>query len=62
MIHIIYGAVITLILTLQHLERRDLYNRIMSKNYGEYKSKEPKYHKSAHQRLIERWHKRGDEA
>lgn len=48
-------------------ERRDLYNRIMSKDYKEFKSKEnvhPKY-VSAHKKILLKWRKKnvdgGDE-
>lgn len=38
-----------------HFERKDLYNRIMSKNLTEYKGKEPLSIESAHRRVLNRW-------
>ena len=42
------------------IERKDLYNRIMSKNLTEYKN-EPsrKGYISAHRRVLERWRGKG---
>ena len=44
-----------------HLERKDLYDRIMSKNLTEYKGESPGYQVSAHKKVLNRWRKRGDE-
>ena len=38
-----------------HFERKDLYNRIMSKNLTEYKGDKCHSVKSAHDRIIKRW-------
>ena len=43
------------------IERRDMYNRLMSKNLAEYKSsgEPPKNHiPSAHDRLLKKWRDR----
>lgn len=40
---------------IHHFERRDLYNRIMSKNLTEYKGDTPGYQISAHKRVLNRW-------
>lgn len=45
---------------LHFVERRDLYNRIMSKNYSEYRNDKPLDAQSAHRRTIEKWRKKGD--
>ena len=45
---------------LHRCERKDLYNRIMSKDYKEYKTADkplPK-HISAHRRVIQKWRKK----
>lgn len=42
-----------------HFERKDLYNRIMSKNLTEYKGDSPVYRVSAHKRVLKRWRKTG---
>ena len=48
---------------MHHCERKDLYNRIMSKNLTEYKGDSPGYQLSAHRRVLNRWRERrgGDE-
>lgn len=48
---------------LHHAERKDLYNRIMSKNLTEYKGEPLPYQVSAHKRVLNRWRQRrgGDE-
>lgn len=38
-----------------HFERKDLYNRIMSKNLTEYKGKKAVSVKSAHRQVLNRW-------
>lgn len=40
---------------IHRLERKDLYNRIMSKDYAEYKGKQCSYTPSAHDRVLRRW-------
>jgi hypothetical protein len=40
---------------IHHFERKDLYNRIMSKNLTEYKGDSPGYQLSAHKRVLTRW-------
>lgn len=40
---------------IHHIERQDLYNRIMSKNMAEYKGETPGYQVSAHKRALSRW-------
>lgn len=47
--------VIVLLITVQHFERKDLYNRIMSKNLTEYKGEKCISAKSAHDRVVKRW-------
>ena len=46
---------------IHHYERKDLYNRIMSKNLTEYKGDSPGYQVSAHKRVLHRWRKGGDD-
>lgn len=43
---------------IHHQERKDLYNRIMSKNLTEYKGESPGYQVSAHKRVLNRWRQR----
>lgn len=50
-----------LLLIMHHLERRDLYNRIMSKNLTEYKGEKLGYVPSAHQAVLERWRRKDGE-
>ena len=52
-------AVILVQAVTHHLERRDLYNRIMSKTFSEYKGGKPKGVESAHKRAINAWRKKG---
>ncbi len=50
-------------LFIQHVERKDLYTRIMSKNLAEYNKSDneaPIQPKSAHDRVLERWRKGRD--
>ena len=61
MIHVLYVSAILIIVIFNYIERRDLYNRIMSKSYGEYKNEAPHPFISKHKKVIERWKKRGDE-
>lgn len=48
---------------IHHFERKDLYNRIMSRNLMDYKGDSPGYQVSAHKRVLNRWreHKGGDD-
>ena len=43
---------------IHHYERKDLYDRIMSKNLTEYKGDSPGYQVSAHRRVLNRWRDR----
>jgi hypothetical protein len=64
MLEIILIAVIILQASLHFFERRDMYNRLMSKNLTEYKqSGTPPVHiPSAHERVLNKWrNKAGDE-
>lgn len=40
---------------LHRFERRDLYNRIMSKTFTEYKNLGQNYVQSAHKKVLKRW-------
>lgn len=53
--HLIYLIIILILITVQHFERKDLYNRIMSKNFTEYKGEKHQSFKSAHDRVLEKW-------
>lgn len=55
MITYILCGVIILQSTIHHFERKDLYNRIMSKNLTEYKGEKCISAKSAHDRVLKRW-------
>lgn len=55
MICYILCGVIILQSIIHHFERKDLYNRIMSKNLTEYKGKGVPSVKSAHERVINKW-------
>jgi hypothetical protein len=65
MIEIILIAVIIAQEIFHYFERRDMYNRLMSKNLTEYKQggTPPKMHiPSAHSRVLNKWrNKAGDE-
>ena len=54
----ILGAVVIAQLIIHHIERKDLYDRIMSKNLTEYKGDSPGYRLSAHRRVLNRWRDR----
>ena len=58
-VHLMYLAILFVLLVIQHFERKDLYNRIMSKNLTEYKSGGNYRVKSAHDKIIERWRGKG---
>lgn len=53
MVYVLCG-VLVLQAVMHRVERRDLYNRIMSKNLAEYKD-EHRSVKSAHRRVIDKW-------
>ena len=53
--HFMYLIIILTLITAQHFERKDLYNRIMSKNLTEYKGEKCRSVKSAHEKIIKRW-------
>lgn len=55
MISYILCGVIILQSIIHRFERKDLYNRIMSKNLTEYKGEKGISVKSAHDRVIKRW-------
>jgi hypothetical protein len=67
MINILLIALVLLNITqliLYSVERRDMLNRLMSKDYTEYKQGDnpPKHIPSAHDRVLNRWrNKVGDE-
>lgn len=50
------GAVIAVQAILHYIERRELYNRIMSRDLTEYREKRPsRAAPSAHERILKRW-------
>ena len=53
-------AIITIQLIAHYFERKDLYNRIMSKNLSEYKGETPVSYQSAHKKVLKRWRERGE--
>ena len=67
MLEIILILVIIIQSLIHYLERRDMYNRLMSKDFTEYKQgglppPPPKHIPSAHDRTLEKWRKRaGDD-
>lgn len=60
MLNILLIAVIIIQAFLHFLERRDMYNRLMSKNLTEYKQSgsPPKHIPSAHSRILNDWRKK----
>ena len=60
MISYILCGIIILQYLVHHIERRDLYNRIMSKNLSEYKSDSVPSASSAHERMIKKWRGKED--
>ena len=45
---------------IHYCERKDLYDRVMSKNFTEYKGGNiPRYHISAHENVLKRWRNKG---
>lgn len=61
MIAYILIGVIILQSIIHCLERKDLYNRIMSKDYTEYKGTKCSYTPSAHNRVLSRWRRKDGE-
>lgn len=63
MVAYILCGIIVLQQIIHHFERKDLYNRIMSRNLTEYKGDLPSYCASAHKQVLQRWksRKRGDD-
>lgn len=62
MVDIILVAVILIQALLHYIERRDLYNRLMSKNLIEYKNSgnpPPKPVPSAHDKVLKKWRNKG---
>ena len=64
-VELILIAVIIIQALLHFIERRDMYNRLMSRDYTEYnqgKVPPPKHIPSAHTQTLKRWrNKAGDE-
>lgn len=54
-VHLIYASVIVFLVAVQFIERWDLYNRIMSRDYSEYKNDKPLSAVSSHRRIINKW-------
>ena len=64
MLELILITVIILQEIIHFFERRDMYNRLMSKSLAEYKQggTPPKHILSAHERVLKNWRKKaGDE-
>ena len=59
LIYILCGIIVVQ-QVIHHFERKDLYNRIMSKNFTEYKGESAGYHVSAHKRVLDKWRKKAD--
>ena len=58
---IILSAIIILQAISHYIERRDMYNRLMSKSLSEYRQGDkipPKHIPSAHNRVLNDWRKR----
>ena len=55
MITYILCGIIIMLLIMHRFERKDLYNRIMSKNLTEYKGDKCVSVKSAHDRVLKKW-------
>lgn len=57
-VEIILTAVIIIQAVFHYIERRDMYNRLMSKSLSEYRQgdkKPPKHIPSAHDRVLKNW-------
>ena len=64
MVNIILVAVIVIQALLHYVERRDLYDRLMSRDITEYKNSgnpPPKAIPSAHDKVLKKWRDRGGE-
>lgn len=62
MITYVLAIIIIELIIFQHFERKDLYNRIMSRDLSEYKGGKTKSPLSAHEKVLKRWReKEGDE-
>lgn len=63
MITVIYVLIGVIVLQsiFHRLERKDLYNRIMSKDFAEYKGSKCSYTPSAHDRVLKRWRRKDGE-
>lgn len=55
MLNYILCGIILMLVIVHHFERRDLYNRIMSRDYTEYKGRKIARTISAHERALRRW-------
>ena len=57
MLEIILIGIIVLQIIIHYIERRDMYNRLMSKSLTEYKQggSPPKHTPSAHSRVLQNW-------
>ena len=55
-------GIIVLQAILHHFERKDLYNRIMSKTLSEYKGENDRSPKSAHKAVMDAWRGKGGES
>lgn len=55
-------CIIVVLQVMHYFERKDLYNRIMSRDLNEYKNsdKPVKAHISAHRRVLDKWKDRGE--
>ena len=64
MVEIILAIVIIIQSIFHYVERRYMCNRLMSKNYTEYRqsdSSPPSHIPSAHDRILKRWRDKGGE-
>lgn len=59
-IYILCGVII-LQSVLHHLERKDLYNRLMSRSLAEFKGEKCRYTPSAHDKVLKRWRRKDGE-
>ena len=58
LVYILCGVVV-IQAVMHRSERRDLYNRIMSKTFAEYKNPSQNYVQSAHKKVLKRWREGG---
>ena len=59
-LEIILTVVIFLLIICQHFERKDLLDRMMSRDLNEYKGEKPQHILTAHERALKKW-RGGDE-